>query len=139
QNGTFVQLKGMTLLPTKDPILQKSPKLRQALAMALDREALAKVSPPDVAGPSWVPSGIAGAEKLPAIPFDVDKANQLLAEAGFANGSGVPTLSILTYATMPVLEAVASMWKEHLGINAKVQVEEVGVYSSMLAGDVPED
>src|SRR5690606_10998042 len=106
---------------------------------AIDREALAKVSPPDMAGPSWVPSGVAGAENLTAIPFDADKAKQLLSEAGYADGKGIPQLHILTYASMPALEAVASMWKEHLGIDTKVDVQEVGVYSNMLNGDVPED
>lgn len=139
QRGSLVQFKGLQVLPTKNSILQDKPKLRQALALAVDREALAKVSPPDVAGPSWVPSGITGADKLPAIPFDVAKAKQLLAEAGHANGAGVPTLQILTYASMPFLEAITSMWKEHLGINAKVSVQEVGVYSNMLYGDLPDD
>lgn len=137
--GTLVQFKGLEVLPCKNPILEDNPQLREALSMAVDREALASVSPPDVAGPSWVPSGITGSDTLPAIPFDVDGAKQLLSEAGFADGEGIPELSILTYETMPVLEAVASMWKENLGIDTKVLVQEVGVYSGMLGGDLPED
>src|SRR5690606_18775504 len=80
--GALVQFKGLEVLPCKNPILQDKPKLREALSMAVDREALASVSPPDVAGPSWVPSGITGSDALPAIPFDVDAAKKLLAEAG---------------------------------------------------------
>jgi ABC-type transport system substrate-binding protein len=139
KNGSFVQFKGVQVLPCANPILYENPKLRQALAMAVDREALAKVSPPDVAGPSWVPSGIDGADQLTAIPFDPDGAKQLLSDAGFPDGKGVPTLQILTYATMPVLEAVGQMWTKHLNIKAKVAVQEVGVYSDMLRGNLPKD
>lgn len=139
QHGAYVQFKGLSVMPSANALLQDSVKLRRALAMAVDREALATVSPPDIAGPSWVPSGIEGADQLPKIPFDPDKAKQLLADAGHPDGKGVPTLTILTYATMPVLEAVTSMWKEHLGIKANVAVKEVGVYSDMLHGNVPKD
>lgn len=139
QRGTLVQFKGIEVLPTKNAILQEKPKIREALAWAIDREALAKVSPPDVAGPSWVPEGISGADKLPKLGFDVAKAKQLLAEAGHADGKGIPPLQILTYASMPSLEAICSMWKENLGINAKVSVQEVGVYGNMLNGDLPDD
>jgi ABC-type transport system substrate-binding protein len=139
QHAALTQYKGVTVMPNKNPILRDNIKLRQALAMAIDRDALAKVSAPDVAAPSWVPSGIADSDKLPKIPYDVKAAQQLLSDAGFPGGKGVPKLQILTYDKMPVLEAVASMWKSNLGITTSVSVQEVGVYSSYERGDLPED
>lgn len=137
--GSLVQFKGLQVMPSANPILTEKPKLREALALALDREALASVSPPDVAGPSFVPSDITGADQLPAIPFDVDKAKSLMAEAGHADGKGIPKLTILTYATMPVLEAAAEMWGKNLGLDVSVSVQEVGVYGNMLNGDRDEN
>lgn len=138
KHGTEIQFKGIEVMPSANPILQQNAKLRQALALALDRGALAKVSPPDLPGPSFVPSGITGADKLPKIPFDPKKAKQLLSAAGYADGKGVPTLQILTYTPLPLLDAVVSMWKKYLNINAQVQVQEVGVYGDMLRGNRPD-
>jgi ABC-type transport system substrate-binding protein len=139
KHGAYTQYKWVQVLPNKNPVLQENAKLRQAMAMALDRDALAKVSPPDTPAPSWVPSGITGYDKLPKIPYDVKQAKQLLEEAGFPGGKGLPKMTIITYEKMPVLEAVASMWKQNLGITTSVGVYEVGVYTDMLYGNMPDD
>ncbi|MFW6599527.1 peptide ABC transporter substrate-binding protein [Propionibacteriaceae bacterium Y2011] len=139
QAATMIQFKGLCVLPCKNPILQENQKLRQALAMSLDREALASVAPPDAPADSWAPTGIEGFDQLPKIPFDPEGAAKLLAEAGHANGEGVPELQIVTYATMPALEAAVEMWKEHLNINAGVAVREVGVFSEYIQGNMPDD
>ncbi|MFW6599036.1 ABC transporter substrate-binding protein [Propionibacteriaceae bacterium Y2011] len=137
--GTLIQFKGVQLLSSKNTLLRDNLNVRKALSLAIDRDALATVSPPDVAGPSFVPSDISGADAVPALEFDPDQAKALLADEGFPNGEGIPPISIITYATMPMLEAAAEMWTEHLGIKTSVAVLEVGVYGDQLYGNKPED
>lgn len=139
QAATMIQFKGLCVLPCKNPILQENKQLREALSLALDRNALAEVSPPDAAAESWAPSGIGGWDQLPKLEFDPDKAKQLLADAGHADGKGVPELQIVTYAAMPPLEAAVEMWGQHLGIKASVAVREVGVFSEYIRGQIPDD
>lgn len=139
QAASMIQYKGLTVLPCQNPILQENAKLREALSLALDRDALAKVSPPDAAAQSWAPPGIGGWDGLPKLEFNEEKAKQLISDAGFPDGKGVPELQIVTYQAMPFLEAVVSMWQKTLGIKASVAVQEVGVYTETIYGNIPKD
>jgi oligopeptide transport system substrate-binding protein len=62
---------------------------------------------------------------------DVKKAKQLLAEAGYPDGKGLPEIEIL-YNTMDehrkIAEAIGQMWKDNLGVNVKLRNAEWGVY-----------
>src|SRR5699024_3079701 len=64
---------------------------------------------------------------------------QIIADAGFPKGAGLPKIQIATYATMPALEAVAQMWKENLGVDAGIAVVETGIYSEYTHGKIPSD
>jgi glutathione transport system substrate-binding protein len=63
-------------------------KVRQAVAYAINREALAKVAYAGYAFPSQgvVPQGVAFAYKMQPWPYDPKKARELLKEAGYPNG-----------------------------------------------------
>ena len=65
-----------------------NPKVRQAVAYAINRAALAKVAFSGYAFPSEgiVPQGVAYADKMQPWPYDPKKAKELLAEAGYPNG-----------------------------------------------------
>jgi glutathione transport system substrate-binding protein len=72
-------------------VLQKpfdNPKVRQAIGYALNKEALAKVAFSGYAVPAqgFVPQGIQYAVKMDPIPYNVQKARDLLKEAGYPNG-----------------------------------------------------
>jgi len=63
-------------------------KVRQAVAYAINREALAKVAYAGYAFPSQgiVPQGVKFAYKMQPWPYDPKKARELLKEAGYPNG-----------------------------------------------------
>jgi len=105
-------------------------RVRQALALAIDRESLAHrilgggrepaaaFTPKDL-GSYLTPEGL--------VRFDPARARQLLAEAGFPDGRGFPPLEILIDSRDPhrlVGETIQQMWQEHLGITIKLRSEE---------------
>lgn len=116
------------------PVLN-DPRVRKALALAIDRVALIDTVWKDGRQPAtaWVPYGIADAD--PSKQFravggdyynpkgDVAEAKRLLAEAGYPDGQGFPTFEYAynkseTHAL--IAQAVQDMWKKNLGINIKL-------------------
>lgn len=138
QSGTPSQFKCLVLMASKNPVLENI-KVRQALSLAIDRDAIAQVAAPDQPGGSLVPSGVVGYDQVPTTKFDPDQAKQLLADAGYPGGKGIPTINLLVYAPTPFLEAIGGMWQEHLGIKSSIDLVEVGVYGTKRVAVAPED
>ena len=125
--GTYYYLIN-TLTPPTDDI-----RVRQALSMAVDRDKLNKtvmkdtttsaysITPPDTLG--YYPPDLFG--------YDVSRARELLAEAGYPNGEGWPGLE-LTYNTSEdhrkVAVALQQMWKDALNIEITLTNQEWKVY-----------
>jgi oligopeptide transport system substrate-binding protein len=114
-------------------------RVRQALWLAVDRDALCNAVLRAGQQPSTtlVPPGIEGYTSPDSESMDLDKARRLLAEAGFPDGEGFPTLSVL-YANLAinrdVAEAVQAMWKDNLGISVQLQAMEWKVYLDTMMG-----
>ncbi|MGI9253544.1 MAG: peptide ABC transporter substrate-binding protein [Thermomicrobiales bacterium] len=101
-------------------------QVRQALSMAIDRKALADGVLKGEFSPaiSILPADIPGANEAAALGEDVEKAKQLLADAGFPNGEGFPEIT-LTYTSTSTSEKqtcqyLQGVWKQNLGINVKL-------------------
>lgn len=110
------------------------PRVRAALALALDREALTR----DVLGGgqrparSFVPPGLGEYTPAPFPPGDPERARALLAEAGYPGGRGLRPFELLsphTEATRDLCAAMAARWRDVLGI-AEVHLtsQEFGTY-----------
>lgn len=113
-----------------DPIMDNK-KLRQALAIAIDREKLCKEVLGGRALPlaSYWPKDSVIGSKMKEIPFDVEKARKLLAEAGYPGGKGLPTLVFyITGGGDPVAEFIVDQWKKNLGVNCIIENIESGLY-----------
>jgi oligopeptide transport system substrate-binding protein len=105
---------GVTLSPFDDP------RVRQALAYAVDREALATVTAGAYLLPATgglIPPGMPGHMTGIALPYDPERGRQLLAEAGYPDGAGFPDIEFLVPAGLqaqaPYLQAE---WRENLGV-----------------------
>ncbi|WP_024655475.1 peptide ABC transporter substrate-binding protein [Borrelia hispanica] len=104
-------------------------KVREALTLAIDREALNKMSlkgqsqPTRNITPSFENYAYGKQLKL----FDPERAKQLLAEAGYPNGSGFPTLKYKTSQKniMKITaEFLQEQFKKVLNINVEIEIEE---------------
>ncbi len=103
-------------------------RVRKALALALNRDALAKVVPGGRPGTSLVHDKVKGWSSDLAARTDLAQAKQLLADAGYPAGKGLPTVRILSLSDSPLIDAIVDGWKTGLGINALHDRVDVGVY-----------
>ena len=117
-----------------DRALFQNPKVRKALSMVIDRERLASsvLRVGELPAYGWVPPGVfnytaqsADYAKTP-IADRIASARKLLAEAGYSRDK--PLRFELRYNTgevhAKVAVAVASMWKEALGVEAQLTAVE---------------
>jgi oligopeptide transport system substrate-binding protein len=119
-----------------------NPKVRQALSLALDRDALVNkvIRSGHLPATALTPAGAHPQyETLKRLRFDLDEARRLLAEAGYPGGKGfrIPkgegfrNLEILTNSS-PTARTAAEFfqesWRKHLGIEASILQQEWQVY-----------
>ena len=88
----------------RDPVLGKNKPLRQAIAAAIDADAIIKViwNGRGIPLQSMVPVDLAGGEHDTAPPprkRDLALAKQLMAQAGYPDGKGLPPLTMRIPAT----------------------------------------
>ncbi|MDE1171647.1 MAG: peptide ABC transporter substrate-binding protein [Verrucomicrobium sp.] len=130
--GTYFYRFNVTRKPLKDP------RVRLALALAVDRKRLVDRitragEPP--AG-TFVPPGIGGYTPPEGMSYDPARARKLLAAAGFPGGKGFPVLSVL-YNSSEQNEQIATeiqdMWRENLGISIELRNQEWKVYLNSLS------
>lgn len=116
---------------TKPPLNDK--RVRQALAMAIDRQSIVKfvTKAGQIPAYNMTPPGTAGYTFRSGGPASVAEAKKLLAAAGYPDGKGFPSVEILyntqdTHRT--VAESIQQMWKKNLGIEVKLLNQEWKVY-----------
>lgn len=123
------------LINTRKPPLDDR-RVRLALGMAVDKQEIVdrilragqhparSLVPPEIrAALDYTPGECHG--------YDVDRAQQLLAEAGYPHGEGMPAVEILynTDAThQAVAELIQAQWKRNLGVDARLQNQDWGRY-----------
>lgn len=123
-------------------------RVRQAITLAIDRNYIAETVlqdgslPAGAMVPPSIPDAAAGSDfrtigkdyySTAAADYDanVAKAKQLLADAGFPDGKGFPTIAYLTNdagPNVPIAEAVQQQLKDKLGITMNIEVQEWSVF-----------
>lgn len=110
-------------------------RVRQALALAVDRERLTRQVLKGGREPAWhfTPPAMGGYTTRARLGFDPDRARALLAEAGFTGGANFPPLELLVDARehhRVIAETVQQMWRQALGITVALRQEETQVLNS---------
>ena len=106
------------------------PRVRRAFGQAVDREAMADVAYAGYKSPAtggFVPPGIPGHSPGIALPYDPERARQLLAEAGYPGGRGFPCLDAVTPrgpGWRRVNDYLREQWRENLGVDIPWQEVE---------------
>jgi oligopeptide transport system substrate-binding protein len=119
-------------LNVTNPVL-KDKRVRRALAMAIDRQALVQEVTRGGQQPAhcFTPPNLTGFTCDTGIPTDIPGAQKLLAEAGYPDGKGLPPVSILINVSQnhkALAEAIQQMWTRNLHIDARIRNEEWKVY-----------
>lgn len=143
-NATYYKINAQTEIEALQDV-----RVRKALSMAIDRKALVENVTRSGEAPAMglVPYGMtvadgstdfrdyAGSYYLTE-EAQLEEAKALLAEAGYPEGEGIPTIQIL-YNTKDlnksVAEAIQEMWKE-LGIQVELVNQEWAVFQDNLVG-----
>ena len=118
-----------------------NPLVRRALNLAIDKRSIVDnvVKGGQSPASSFVPPGMNGYEGYQGSGHDVKLARQLLAEAGYPHGKGLPQIEIL-YNTADshrdIAEVIQQDWKKNLGINVVLRNLEWGSFlDSLRTGD----
>lgn len=100
-------------------------KVRQALAAAIDRSGLVGKITRGGQQPahSFTPPGVGGYVPPDILRNNHDDARQLLTEAGYPGGKGLPQLEIMINSSgnhRAIAEAIQEMWRRELGVDVRV-------------------
>ena len=129
----FLALNQRVYAPFKDV------RVRQAFAQAIDKQKVINQVFHGLYIPAagMLPPGIPGYDaQLKALPYDPARAKQLLAEAGFPDGKGLPPLPMavnpVTGDYRMMAEPVAAMLKDTLGVSIEVQIQEFASFTQAM-------
>jgi ABC-type oligopeptide transport system substrate-binding subunit len=121
-------------------------RIREALAIAIDRE---RISHDDLDGATeparkFLPEAMSPADqpvvdKSQLLDQDAQRAKDLLAEAGYPDGAGFPTIRLVINRNEQqriVAQAVAAMWHSVLNIETEIIIKNWEEYEALVqAGD----
>ena len=108
-------------------------KVRQALAMSIDRQQIVEkiTKAGELPAFSYTPPEINGYTARSGLRYDVERARALLAEAGYPDGAGFPSIELM-YNTSEghrrIAIAVQQMWKTNLNIDVTLVNQDWKVY-----------
>ena len=106
--------------------LFKDRRIREALAIAIERERLTEDDMDGASRPALTFSPFDEGTKI-KLTQDIDKANNLLTQAGYPNGENFPTIRLLINRNniqQRIAQSVAKMWKDNLNIETEIIVKE---------------
>ena len=111
-------------------------KLRQAINLGFDRRKMMRylrnnIGEPGVYG--FIPRGLPGAAEEPIYEYDPERARQLLTEAGYPGGKGLPKLKLSTTANYLDLCKYIQQQLGLLGFDVQVDVNPPAALREQIA------
>jgi peptide/nickel transport system substrate-binding protein len=123
-----------------DPIMSNS-KIREALIYAVDRQAVIDALYGETAEQptSVIGKNVFAYKDLGAIKPDLNKAKQLLAEAGYPNGFKTKIVTTPRYEKGVEMAEILKSQLEKIGVNAQIEVIDWTSFVPMISGLTPEE
>jgi len=116
-------------------------RVREALAIAIDRDRLSQDELGGATEPAkkFLPDAMSGSKvvvaKAELLEKDIERARTLLAEAGFPDGEGFPTVKLLINRNEQqrlVAQSIASMWRSALNIETEITIKPWDDYEAAI-------
>jgi len=144
--GEYVSTPGPSTLyigfdPTRSPFSDR--RVRQALAHAIDREMVAEMVMRGYGSPAMggaVPPDIPGHSVGIGLPYDLGRARQLLAEAGYPGGRGFPKVEAWESGGewgKSLNGYLQTQWWDKLGVQITWNTMEWGAFLAKLQESPP--
>jgi ABC-type transport system substrate-binding protein len=130
----FVEFPGFQ--DPKNPFHDK--RVREAVSLAIDRRAMNQAESAGMgrASGNWINNDVLYAIEWPELPRNVEKAKQLLREAGYPNGFDVDWVTPLPAFYSRGERLVAQL--REVGIRSRLQTMERGIFLQRLQGGLKE-
>lgn len=127
--------------------------VRQAFAASIERQVIVEMAENwQAIDPSpattFIPAAILGRDLfgVVGINFDPDRAGDLLAQAGYPDGSGFPEVTLIVNyygdtapgARFNMAREIAEMWHTYLGVTVNVETMQPPGFGDRLRSDPPE-
>ena len=119
-------------------------KVREALSLAIDRDYIVEkvAKGGQIPADTFIATGLTDADgktqfhdnatkwyDVADYEGNVKKAKELLKEAGYENGKGIPSIELMCNpGHEPIMEAIQNMWKENLGISSTISSQDWNVF-----------
>lgn len=124
----------------KEDLPWHHPKVRQAINLAIDREKMVLFLKNNVGIPAYagfVPPSLAGSAGYDQMDktslYNPEKSRQLLAEAGYPAGKGLPLLTLCTNKNYVDIATYLQKQLKEIGIQAVIEVNPGPTHRSMVA------
>ena len=117
-------------------------QVRQAFILATDRQMLAHEILSGYEFPATgglIPPGMPGHSAGIGLPYDPDRACQLLAQAGYPRGRGFPVVeALISPGSDAEIECLQAQWRDNLGVEVSWKVvEDWGLIADRLENEPP--
>jgi len=125
--GTYFYRFNVTKPPLDDV------RVRKALTMSINREHVTRyiTRGGEVPSATFVPVGMPAYTPGKGLPYDPDRAKELLADAGYPNGKGFPKVELLfntSESHKDIAEVIQDMWHKTLNVKVTLVNQEWKVY-----------
>jgi oligopeptide transport system substrate-binding protein len=124
------------ILDSKANNALRNPLVRQAINYAINREEIVRYIRYNTGIPAengFIPPFLPGHGKVAGYTYNPDKALELLKEAGYPNGQGLPEISLFVSAQDYELAEALQAQLQNAGIKLKVETEQPAILASGVA------
>jgi len=112
-------------------------KVRQAINYGFDREKMLQYLRNNIGRPAtagFIPAGLPSfnPQVVKGYYYDVNKAKQLLKEAGYPNGEGLPNIKLVTNASYQDLGTYITKALANIGLNVDMEINQSSFLRQMM-------